>query len=298
MKRPLAGVLGPVVTTFDEKTGELEPHAFRANVEAHLNAGLSGVVVSGSTGEAALLDPAERNALLEWARPLVPDDRWLIAGTGAESTRDCIRRCRDAAERGSDAVLVVAPHYYADAMSAEALATHYRRVADHSPVPVLLYNIPKYMHFSLPPGLVLELAKHGNVAGIKDSSGELQLLSGYMNTQSEGFAVMTGSGSAVYAALEMGARGGILAVALFAARPAVELFNAFHAGNLAAAGREQERLAPLAKGIVAAYGVPGVKAALDRVGLYGGLPRQPLLPLRDRERRRVEELLASAGLAG
>ncbi len=298
MTRALAGVMGPVVTTFDEQTGELAPAAFRDNVQAHLAAGLSGIVVCGSTGEAALLDSAERNALVEWARPLVPDDRWLIAGTGAESTRASIGQCRQAAERGADAVLVVAPHYYADAMSAEALATHYRRVADDSPVPVLLYNIPKYMHFSLAPGLVLELARHGNVAGIKDSSGDLQLLGSYMKAQSERFTVMTGSGSGVYAALEMGARGGILAVALFAARQAVDLFQAFHAGDRAAAGREQERLAPLAKGVIAAYGVPGVKAALDRVGLNGGRPRPPLLPLRERERQSVAELLTTAGLAG
>ncbi len=298
MTRAFAGVMGPVVTTFDEETGELAPAAFRENVQAHLASGLSGVVVCGSTGEAALLDAAERNALVELARPLVPGDRWLIAGTGAESTRACIRQCREAAERGSDAVLVVAPHYYADSMSAEALATHYRRVADDSPVPVLLYNIPKYMHFSLSPGLVLELAKHGNVVGIKDSSGDLQLLGSYMNAQSERFAVMTGSGSGVYAALEMGACGGILAVALFAGRQAVDLFQAFHAGDRATAGRAQERLSPLAKGIIARYGVPGVKAAMDRVELNGGRPRLPLLPLRERERRTVEELLATAGLAG
>jgi 4-hydroxy-2-oxoglutarate aldolase len=298
VNHPIAGVLAPVVTTFDLESGELSPVAFRANVRAHLAAGLSGVVLCGSTGEAALLEDAERNALVEWARPLVPDDRWLLVGTGAESTRGCIIRCRNAAERGADAVLVVAPHYYADSMTPEALVTHYRRVADESPVPVLLYNIPKYMHFALPSGLVQELATHGNIIGIKDSSGELPQLGSFMNAQSDRFSVLTGSGSSLYAALEMGARGGILAVALFATRLAVELCAAFADGERGRAGRLQEQLAPLARGIVAQLGVPGVKAALDMVGLHGGMPRQPLLPLREKAGARVRELLTDAGLIG
>lgn len=295
MSRPIAGVLAPVVTTFDSESGDIAPVAFRANVRAHIASGIDGIVVCGSTGEAALLDEEERAACVTWARPLIPADRWLIAGTGAESTRGCLRRCQVAAERGADAALIVAPHYYGDAMSPEALASHYRRVADESPIPVLLYNIPKYMHFALTPGLVVELAKHENIVGIKDSSGDLQLLAGYMKAQGDRFSVLTGSGASLYAALEMGARGGILAVALFTDL-AVELCHRFTAGDRGGAGRAQERLGPLAKGVVAQFGVPGVKAAMDAVELHGGAPRPPLLPLRERDRARVAELLARAGV--
>lgn len=212
MSRAPAGVLAPVVSTFDAETGDLAPVPFRANIRAHMDAGLAGVVIAGSTGEAALLGERERADLVEWARTLVPEDRWLIAGVGGESTRITIDRARQMAERGADAVIVVSPHYYTAAMTPEALATHFRRVADASPVPVILYNIPKYTHFALDPGLVFELATHGNVIGIKDSSGDLKLLGGYLAAQSDRFAVLTGSGASIYAALEMGARGGILAV--------------------------------------------------------------------------------------
>jgi 4-hydroxy-2-oxoglutarate aldolase len=295
--KTLGGVLAPVVTTFDDTTGDLAAIPFRANVRAHLDAGLAGVVVAGSTGEAALLEEHERHRLLEWARAIVPDDRWLIAGTGAESTRLTIRRAREAAERGADAVLVVAPHYYGAQMTPEALATHFRQVADESPLPLILYNIPKYVHFALAPGLVQELATHGNVVGIKDSSGDLSQLGAYLNAQSERFTVLTGSGSGLYPALEMGARGGILAVALFAAPLSVSLSRAFAAGDMAAAGRAQERLVPLARTIVGELGVAGVKAALDLVGLAGGLVRSPLLPLRAAGRERVADLLRAAGLS-
>lgn len=297
MTRKLAGVLGPVVTTFDETTGDLAAIPFRANVRAHLDAGLTGVVVAGSTGEAALLEEHERLQLVEWARAVVPDERWLIVGIGGESTRLTIRRAQEAAERGADAALVVAPHYYGAQMTPEALATHFRRLADDSPLPVILYNIPKYVHFPLPAGLVRELAMHENVVGIKDSSGDLAQLGAYLDAQSERFTVLTGSGSGLYPAMEMGARGGILAVGLFAAPISVSLWRAFTSGDMTAAGRAQERLVPLARAIVGELGVPGVKAALDFVGLAGGPTRPPLLPLRTRERERVAELLRAAGLA-
>src|SRR5215207_7077862 len=176
MKNPIRGILGPVITTFYPQ-GELDVASFAANVRSHILAGLDGIVVTGSTGEAALLDANERAALVDAAREMVPEDRLLIVGTGAESTRKCLNLTRDAAARGADAVLVVAPHYYGPAMTAEALSRHYRRVADESPVPVMLYNIPKYMHFSLAPALVGELAQHENIIGIKDSSGNRDLLS-------------------------------------------------------------------------------------------------------------------------
>ena len=297
MTRKLAGVLGPVVTTFDETTGDLAAIPFRANVRAHLDAGLTGVVVAGSTGEAALLEEHERLQLVEWARAVVPDERWLIVGIGGESTRLTIRRAQEAAERGADAALVVAPHYYGAQMTPEALATHFRRLADDSPLPVILYNIPKYVHVPLPAGLVHELATHENVVGIKDSSGDLAQLGAYLDAQSERFTVLTGSGSGLYPAMEMGARGGILAVGLFAAPISVSLWRAFTSGDMTAAGRAQERLVPLARTIVGELGVAGVKAALDFVGLAGGPTRPPLLPLRTRERERVSELLRAAGLA-
>ena len=139
----------------------------------------------GSTGEAALLTDDERRVLLEAARSATPRDRQLLMGAGAESTRQTLKRCADAKAAGADAVLVVAPHYYSNAMTGEALRTHYRAVADGSPVPVVLYNIPKYMHFALPAELVAELARHPNVIGIKDSSGDLNMLAGFLKAQSD-----------------------------------------------------------------------------------------------------------------
>jgi 4-hydroxy-2-oxoglutarate aldolase len=228
---------------------------------------------------------------------MVPDDKMLIVGTGAESTRTCLQLTRDAAARGADAALVVAPHYYGAAMTGPALAGHYRRIADESPIPVVLYNIPKYMHFSLAPGLVSELSVHDNVIGIKDSSGDRSLLAAYLNAQSETFTVLTGNAGIFQHALRAGARGGILAVALFAAGLSLEVYDAMQRGDVASAEAAQARLIPLGAKIVAEMGVAGVKTAMDRVGLIGGPVRSPLLPLDGEQAALVAEVLRSAELA-
>jgi len=228
----------------------------------------------------------------------VPNDRRLLVGTGAESTRTAQRYAELAAERGADAVLVVAPHYYgAKAMTLPALRAHYLAIADRSPVPVLLYNIPKYMHFALPQQLVAELARHENIVGIKDSSGDIELLRGYLEAQSETFTVFTGNGGTFKRALEAGARGGILAVALFAGSLALDIYSSMASGNDAAAEPAQTRLTPLSNRIVGDLGVPGVKAALDQVGLKGGPVRAPLLPVGGNELAQITELLRTAELS-
>ena len=289
----LNGILAPVVTPYDD-SGDVDLASFARNTRAHFAAGCCGIVVTGSTGEAALLDDVERNALVESARREVGSDRTLLVGTGTESTRAVIARTRAAAERGADGVLVVAPHYYSDAMTPEALREHYERVADASPIPVLLYTIPKYMHFPLPPEVVAELAAHENIIGMKDSSGDAALFARYLESQSESFRVLTGSGALFAEALVMGAYGGILAVSLFAPARSFDVWQAHQRGDSHIVPRAQEALTPLAKRIVGGMGVAGVKAAMDRVGLAGGAPRPPLRPLAAPARALLEELLRAA----
>lgn len=295
MTLSLNGIFAPLATPF-AASGEIDTAAFGRNVQAHLDAGLHGVVIAGSTGEAALLDEAERFSLVEVARELLPKNRSLIVGAGAESTRQAIRLAKGAAARGADGVLVVAPHYYGGAMTPEVLLAHYRLVADASPVPVILYNIPKYMHFALPPEVVGDLARHGNVVGIKDSSGNREILAGFIAAKSPTFSVISGSGALLQHALELGATGGILGVSLFAPSLALDVYAAMKRGDRASAAPVQERLTPLHTKIVAELGVAGVKAALDAVGLRGGPLRPPLRGLGPDQRREVGALLQSAEL--
>lgn len=293
MSISLEGVFGPVTTPF-RADGELDRAGFEKNVATHMRQGLRGVVVAGSTGEAALLDERERQHLAEWARPLVAKGGVLIAGVGAESTRTTLKFASNAAQAGADAVLVVAPHYFGSAMTEAALRAHYLAVADESPIPVILYNIPKYMHFRLSDALVADLARHENVIGIKDSSGDKDSLAGYLPAQSASFTVLTGNAQLWKTALQMGARGGILAVALFVAELALGVMSAIQRDDAATADELQNRLAPLGKTIVGELGVAGVKAAMDLVGIRGGAPRLPLLPLSQADHLRVRDLLREA----
>ena len=292
----LQGVFAPVVTTFYRESGEVDVASFAANIRAHLNAGLSGIIVTGSTGEAALLDNDERSALIDAAREMVPSEKLLLIGTGAESTRTCLKLTRDAASRGADGVLVVAPHYYGSAMNDAALRAHYLRVAESSPVPVVLYSIPKYMHFALSASLVAELAQHPNIVGIKDSSGNKETLAGYLASQSDSFTVLTGNAPAFHPALQAGARGGILAAALFAAPLSLDVYDSFKRGDETAATAAQVRHAQLGAKIVGELGVPGVKAAMDLVGLAGGPVRAPLAALTADQLATVANLVQSAEL--
>lgn len=289
--RTLGGIFAPVTTPFDPATGEIAlAHAVH-NVQRLLADGLDGIVVGGTTGEAPLLEPDEVRRLVSALRAAVPRDRWLLAGTGAESTRNAVTLTRMAAAEGADAVLVRPPSYYHAAHSAESLGAYYRAVADASPVPVLVYNIPKHTRLPVAPELLSLLAAHGNIVGAKDSSGDLENLKAY-RAAVPGWAMFVGSGSLLFPALEAGCVGGIVGVACFAAAMSAELLAVFRAGHLGRAGTLQNRLAKLDKEIVA-RGPAAIKAAMDAVGLYGGPVREPLAPLSAPDRERIGQLFAA-----
>lgn len=291
----LGGLMVPAVSTFDAR-GELDRKAFESNLDAHVAHGVDGVLVAGSSGESALLDDQERRSLLTWARERVPSSKWLLAGVGSESTRQTVSRIHDAKAIGATAALVVSPHYYLKRMTEGALLAHFRAVADASPLPVLLYNIPVYAHVVLSPAFVHEMAQHENVIGMKDSAGNLPIFKQYLEAQNAGFKVLTGSGATVVPALQAGASGAILAIALYAGLAVRMMFDATRAGHADDAIAMQARLAPIATDIGGALGPAGIKAAMTMVGLHGGVPRSPLLPLSDDERAIVHARLASAGV--
>jgi 4-hydroxy-2-oxoglutarate aldolase len=292
----LGGVFAPLTTPFDTETGDVAPLLLRQVVRDLLAAGLDGVVVAGSAGESALLDESEKVRAVEWLREVVPEDRWLIAGTGAESTRASVRLALAAASAGADAVLVRPPSYFSILLSPSALADHFRRVADASPVPVIVYNIPKFSHVMLQDSTMRALADHERIAGFKDGSGDLKVFAGFQAAMPRA-AALVGAGALLYPALEMGAAGGVVGVACFAPAVCVELLAAFRAGDMVTAGALQERLVPLHKEIVAALGSPGIKAAMDAVGLPGGPVRAPLQLVDAKQRARIAELVAASGIA-
>jgi dihydrodipicolinate synthase/N-acetylneuraminate lyase len=288
----LAGILPPLVTPF-RADGGVDLEAFEANLESYSSFDLGGYLVLGSNGEAASLEDEEKVALIRSARRLC-GPRLLLAGTGLESTRATIAFTRRAAEAGADAALVLTPHYYKAQMTHEALRAHFERVADASPVPVLLYSVPVFTSLPFPPSLAPVLAGHPNISGMKESGGDLGVLGRIVSSVPASFQVACGSAPVVYPALCLGAVAGILAVACCAPGPAAALYQAFRAGDHARARRIQAALTPLAVAVTATWGVAGLKAAMDAAGLRGGFVRAPLLPVPASAREEVAALLAQA----
>lgn len=241
----LAGLFLPVTTPFDALTGDVAPVSFRANLRKWLEHPIDGVVLFGSTGEGALLDHDEKVRLTGFARDVVPAGVALVAGTSGESTRAVARQAKNMAAAGVDALLVHPPSYFGPYLPAAAMVDHFRAVADASPVPVLVYHIPKFTKVTLEPGLVGELMRHPNIAGLKDSSGDVKRFASYSDVCPDESRLFVGNGALFYTALELGAAGGILAAAVFAPALAAAVLDAFRAGDTVRAGQIQDTLATL-----------------------------------------------------
>jgi 4-hydroxy-2-oxoglutarate aldolase len=288
----LGGMFAATVTPFD-LNGTLDRDAARRNVRALLDAGLHGVLLAGSTGEAALLDQTERDGLLQVVRDEVPSSRFLLMGVGTESTRQTIARAKHAAMLGADALLVVGPHYFTALMTPAAQRAHYLAVADASPAPVVLYSVPAFMHYHLDADVVCELAQHENIIGIKDSSGNAEWRNGYLRARSATFAVMTGHAPSLTQALGDGCAGAVLAAACIAPHLALAVAHGVGLGHPEDAAEAQDGLRRLALEVAAVYGVPGLKAGVDAAGMAGGSPRSPLLPITDDGRAAVRAVVAA-----
>ena len=292
MRTRIGGVFPPIPTIFTA-AGDVDLAAIAANVTRWMATGLAGVLALGSNGEAVALGDDESDRILGAVRDVVPPNRLLIAGTGRESTRATVEACRRAARTGADVVLVRPPAYFKAQMTAEALTAHFRRVADESPAPVQLYNLPATgVVLSWP--VVQALAEHPNIVGIKETSVDLERL-GQFASLGAGFRVLSGSAPVFYPALMSGAVGGILAVANVLPDQMVAVYDHVRAGRLEEALMLQRAVTPIAQLVTSTYGIAGLKYALDLRGYRGGPVRSPLLPLADRAKHDIAGALAPFG---
>jgi 4-hydroxy-2-oxoglutarate aldolase len=287
----LRGVLLPFPTPFDARR-ELDLAALRSNIARWNATGIAGYVALGSTGERVHLDDDESLEVIEAAREVVTRDLAFVVGVGQQSTRATIKEAQRAARAGADAVLVITPHFYRSAMTQDALASHYERVADSSHAPVVIYSIPQNTNVTLAPETIARLSRHENIIGLKESSGDVVAFVEMLRVVDERFAMLTGHGSALHAALSSGARGAILAVACCVPKFAVALARAVAAGENERARMMQLKLVPLARAVTTRFGIGGLKVALDAAGYRGGRVRAPLSMPSAEARREIEQLIA------
>jgi 4-hydroxy-2-oxoglutarate aldolase len=291
----LDGVFVPVTTPF--RGDVVAPDRLADNLRAWNATDLAGYVLLGSTGEFPMLTEAERDRVLVAAREAIPRGKRFLAGTGADSTRETIARTKRAAEIGADVAIVVTPHYFTREFGqAAAQVRHYLAVAEASPIPVMLYNFPRNTGVNLEPATVARIAAHPNVCGIKDSSGMIAQCAQIVDQTPKTFHVLTGSATGMLPALAIGASGGVLALALVAAREFCEVFALARRGRWEEARGIAQRMTVAEREISGRHGIGGLKAALDLQGLYGGPCRAPL-PTPDGDAiEDIKEVLATAGL--
>jgi 4-hydroxy-2-oxoglutarate aldolase len=290
----LSGVF-PALTTPFSADGSVSVEDIKHNITKYNLTGLAGYVAIGSTGESVLLSRKEVDTVLVAVKESAAPGMRLIAGTGAESTAETIDRTKRAAELGYHVALVKTPYYYKPMYKPEAFIAHYRRVADASPIPVLLYSVPQFTGVALEAPEVGVLAQHPNIIGIKESSGNVQRAAEMLAAAPSSFQLLVGSASMMFPSMVLGAVGSILALASALPELCVSLFEAARKGDLETARALQATILPASKLIVSQNGIPGVKYAMDQAGYRGGIPRQPLLPLHEEQRVAIRDLMAKVG---
>lgn len=294
-KVSLKGCFPPVPTPFNEK-GEVDHDRLAENLEKWSDTPLAGIVVLGSNGEAVFLREEEKLAVWETAGRVLGGKKRFIAGTGCESTLETLRLTEKAARFGADAAMIVTPHYYKARMDPRAQVRHYSFVADRSPIPLILYNVPAFTGIDLNAETIIELAAHPNIIGVKESSGNVVKIGQIVKKADVRFQVLAGSGGFLLPALSVGAVGGVMALASVTPRLLCDIVQAFDRGDLETARKIQLRLIPANAAVTVKFGIAGLKAALDLVGFYGGPVRAPLFSLDEAQRGELEEILLEAGV--
>jgi 4-hydroxy-2-oxoglutarate aldolase len=289
----LRGGIYPPLPTFFDQHDELDLITLRRHIQRLAEAGVAGYVVMGTNGEAVHLSKEERAQVIETARAAAGEHALILAGCGEQSTRATIANCQQAAHSGASAVLVLPPFYFKGRMDSRALIAHYRAVADSSPLPVVIYNMPaSAAGLDLDATTISILAEHPNIIGVKDSAGNMAKLAQIYSETPSRFGIFAGSAGYLLPALVVGAVGAVAALANVFPHEVCRLQELFNAGKLEEARLLQARLAPANTAVTMTYSVPGLKAALELTAGYGGHPRPPLLPLNEQERNQLAEILS------
>ena len=299
MTRPapqLGGIYPPVPTFFhDDESLDLETLA--VHIGRLRERGIANFVALGSNGEAVHLDRDERRAVIAAIRAAAGAEAQVLAGAGGQATRETIALCTLAADAGADVALILPPSHYGGKMGMAAQRAHFLAVADASPLPVMIYNMPaNAAGVDLDAETIISLSAHPNIVGVKDSSGNVTRLAEVVAGAREGFTTLAGSAGFLLPALVVGAAGAIAALANIAPRECLRLLELYKLGKLEEARVLQARLIPINTAVTSGFGVAGLKAALQFVAHYGGEPRRPLAPLGEGDRVRLRSLLAQADL--
>jgi len=291
----IEGVFPPVTTPFDENGCIVHDH-LTENIKRWNETDVSGYLILGSNSETVFLNDEEKLEIIKTSRRSIPSSKRMLVGTGLECTKGTIELTRRAADCGADVAVIITPHFFKSNMSHDAFMKHYLMVADNSPIPVLLYNVPSFTGLNMEAGTASALSSHENIIGIKDSSGNVEQLSGIISLTGENeFSVLTGSSIVLYPSMCVGAAGGVMAIACVLPGKCSDIIRLYKDGNHSEAKELQMRLIEPTLAVTSRYGIPGLKAAMDLSGYYGGQSRLPLLPITSAEIEDIKNIFTGAG---
>jgi 4-hydroxy-tetrahydrodipicolinate synthase len=290
----LRGIIPPVATPM-QANEDLDLPRLRWFLDHLIGQGVHGVFVLGTNSEFYALDEREKQEVIATAVEHVRGRLPVFAGTGAETTREAVRLTRMAEKEGADGVSVITPYFVSP--SQQEIYDHYRRVAESTKLPVILYNNPGTCGgVKIDVDTVARLAQLPNILGVKDSSGDLQNTNELIRVVPDRFSVLMGRDTLIYQALIWGARGAVPATANIAARLTVDIYEAAIRGDHAAAQAAQRKLNPVRLSLTLGTAPGGVKAALAMLGLPIGPSRAPVGPLPPEKQQKMRTALEEAGL--
>lgn len=289
----IEGVIPPMLTPFREDE-RVDFEMFVRNLKRWNKEDLGGYLVLGSNSEAAFLSEREKLKLIELTVQSAGKGRVVLAGTGLESARETLRLTEKAAALGVDAALVLTPSYYSDQMTDDALIGHFQFLADRSPIPILIYNVPKYTRINISVNVLRRLSEHSNIIGMKDSLGDITQVESFLKNAAKDFQVIVGSASVWYPSLKLGVEAGIVALANFAGNQCTRIRSLYKGGDLNKAEVLHKKMLPVNTAVTATYGVQGLKYAATLTGYEGGYVRRPLRPLNDEAKNCIRDILLKA----
>lgn len=287
----IKGVFPPMITPFNEDD-EVDYEKYSNNIKKMNDFDLVGYLVLGSNSETVFLTEDEKLKLIELTVKHKKEGKLVMVGTGMESTKSTIELTNKAADLGADCALIITPFYYGGNMNDEALINYFTEVADKVKIPVLIYNVTKFTHVNISPKAVEVLAKHPNIIGLKDSSGNIpQLVEFKRVVDMNKFNLMVGTASAWYPALTLGVQASVMALANCCPGECIEVQKEYDSGNTEKAREIYERVFPVNAAVTGGYGIAGLKYACTLLGFEGGMVRKPLLQPKDDEKVKLKELL-------
>ena len=282
MKNTIFTGMATAIVTPMTCDGSIDYEALGRFIEFQIDSGINALVVMGTTGENATIEPEDQKKVIAYAVEKVAKRVPVIAGTGTNNTEHVLHNTKNACEVGADAILVVTPYY--NKATQNGLIKHFTTVADASSVPMILYNVPGRTGCNLLPKTVAKLAEHPNIAAIKEATGNMAQMVEIMHLCGDKIDVYSGEDALTVAMMAMGGKGTISVLSNVAPKQSVAMTNACLRGDYAAAAKMQCDLLPLINALFSEVNPIPVKAGTAAMGFGADYLRMPLTPMEDATR--------------